>query len=137
MGGLNTNYLTTNRGVIKIIQIVLGFIICSLLCATWHGGKSCFYEGRIGSVSGLNFIILIINIVLYILNFLNVSVWKLEKIYSIVATILFLIAAIVLIWFIIVHEDNRNFMIASTVLIATQFFLFLWDVKILQGEASN
>jgi Ca2+/Na+ antiporter len=53
-----------------------------------------------------------------------------ERIYSIIATILFLIAAILLIWFIIVdgHESSR--LIIATVLIAVQFILFLYDVKV-------
>jgi hypothetical protein len=33
--GLNTSYLGTNRGIIKILQIITGFIICSVLCANW------------------------------------------------------------------------------------------------------
>ncbi|ETN75225.1 hypothetical protein NECAME_00636 [Necator americanus] len=97
---LNTRYLSTNRGIIKILQIVAGFIICSLLCAQWYGGRSCFGEGRLGFCSGLNFICVVINIVLFVLNFLNIGAWGLA-------------------------------------LIVCQFFLFLWDVKILQGEASN
>jgi hypothetical protein len=38
-----------------------------------------------------------------------------ERIYSIVCTVLFLIAAIVIIWYIIVKNDNREFMIAVAV----------------------
>nr|CAD2183062.1 unnamed protein product [Meloidogyne enterolobii] len=57
MGGLslNTGYLQTNRGVIKILQIIFGFIVCSLLCYYWYGGRTCFYEGRLGFVSGCKF----------------------------------------------------------------------------------
>lgn len=32
---LNTRYLSTNRGIIKILQVICGFIICSLLCTQW------------------------------------------------------------------------------------------------------
>jgi len=134
---LNTGYLSSHRGIIKIVQVVIGFILVSLLCATWAGGRSCFYDGRIGSVSGLNFTVLIINIVLLVLNFVNIASWKLERVYSIVCTVLFLIAAVVIVWFIIVKDDNRNFMLPTAVLLVVQFILFLWDVKILQGEASN
>jgi len=137
MAGLNTNYLSSNRGLIKVIQIIVGIIIALFLCATWSARKSCFYEGKIGSISGFNFVILIINVVLYVINILNVSVWRMEKLYSVVTTILWLIAAVVIVWYIMMHEDNRNFMIASAALIIAQFFLFLWDVKILQGEAHN
>ncbi|MFH4981948.1 hypothetical protein AB6A40_008657 [Gnathostoma spinigerum] len=135
--GINTRYLSSNRGIIKIIQIVLGFVICSLLCASWHGGRSCFGEGRLGYCSGLNFVILIINIVLFIINFINLNAWKLERIYSVVCTVLFLVAAVLIIWFIIEYHGNRTSLIIAAICIAAEFFLFLWDVKILQGEASN
>ena len=137
MASLNTNYLSTNRGIIKILQIICGFFVCSLLCATWYGGKSCFGEGRIGFCSGLNFVIVIINIVLFILNLLNLAVWKLERIYSVIATILFLVATVLIVWYIIEWNVSRGTLIASAVFIVIEFLLFLWDVKILQGEAPN
>ncbi|KHJ90779.1 hypothetical protein OESDEN_09367 [Oesophagostomum dentatum] len=112
---LNTRYLSTNRGIIKILQIVAGFIICSLLCAQWYGGRSCFGEGRLGFCSGLNFICVVINIVLFVLNFLNISAWGLERIYSVVCTVLFLIAAALIIWFIIEYNTSRGTLIASAV----------------------
>ncbi|KHN83118.1 hypothetical protein Tcan_17081 [Toxocara canis] len=135
--GINTHYLGSNRGIIKIIQIVVGFIICSLLCASWHGGRSCFGEGRLGFCSGLNFVILIINIVLFVINFLNIVAWKLERIYSVVATVLFLVASILIVWFIIEVNADRTSLIITAICIIAEFFLFLWDVKILQGEAPN
>ncbi|KAI1716493.1 hypothetical protein Ddc_05491 [Ditylenchus destructor] len=137
MANINTGYLSTNRGIIKILQIISGFVVCSLLCANWYGGKSCFGEGRLGYTSGLNFVIVIINIVLFILNFLNLAVWKLERIYSVIATVLFLVASILIIWFIIEHEINRGTLIASAIFVVLEFLLFLWDVKILQGESPN
>lgn len=78
-----------------------------------------------------------INIVLLVLNFLNIGAWGLERIYSIVCTVLFLIAAALVIWFIIEYNTSRSTLIASAALITVQFFLYMWDVKILQGEASN
>jgi len=137
MANLNTGYLSTNRGIIKILQIICGFIVCSLLCANWYGGKSCFGEGRIGFVSGLNFVVVIINIVLFILNFLNLAVWKLERLYSVVATVLFLVATVLIIWFIIEYNLSRGALIAAAVFVVIEFLLFLWDVKILQGESPN
>ncbi|CAB3399583.1 unnamed protein product [Caenorhabditis bovis] len=134
---LNTRYLSANRGIIKILQIVCGFIICSLLCSQWYGGRSCFGEGRLGFASGLNFVCVIINIVLFVLNFLNIRAWGLERIYSAVCTILFLIAAILVAWFIWEINSSKGWLIASAALMLVQFFLFLWDLKILQGEASN
>ncbi|VDN59661.1 unnamed protein product [Dracunculus medinensis] len=115
--GINTRYLSSNRGIIKIIQIVLGFIICSLLCASWHGGRSCFGEGRLGYCSSLNFIVLVINIVLFVLNFLNIIAWRLERIYSVICTLLFLVAVILIIWFIIEMNSSRTSLIITTVII--------------------
>ncbi|KAF8386414.1 hypothetical protein PRIPAC_75556 [Pristionchus pacificus] len=134
---LNTRYLQSNRGIIKILQIIFGFIICSLLCGNWFGGRSCFGEGRLGFCSGLNFVIVIINIVLFVINFLNIASIKLERTYSAIACVLFLIASALIIWFLIDANNSRGWLIATTVLIIAEFFLFLWDVKILQGEASN
>ncbi|MFH4976411.1 hypothetical protein AB6A40_003120 [Gnathostoma spinigerum] len=135
--GLNTGYLSTNRGIIKIIQIAIGFIVCSLLCSAWHGGRSCFGEGRLGFCSGLNFVVLIVNIVLFVLNFITIAVWNLERIYSTVCTILFLIASILIIWFILDMHTSRTFLILSAICMVVEFLLFLWDVKILHGEAPN
>ncbi|TKR79975.1 hypothetical protein L596_014116 [Steinernema carpocapsae] len=39
--------------------------------------------------------------------------------------------------YVIQYNVQRGFLITSCVLIIIQFLLFLWDVKILQGEASN
>jgi hypothetical protein len=137
MATLNTGYLSSNRGIIKILQIISGFIVSSLLCANWYGGQSCFGEGRIGYCSGLNFVIVIINIVLFILNFINLSVWRMERFYSVIATVLFLVATVLIVWYIIDHNVQRGVLIASAVFILIEFLLFLWDVKILQGEAPN
>ncbi|CAD6190498.1 unnamed protein product [Caenorhabditis auriculariae] len=134
---LNTRYLSTNRGIIKILQIVVGFIVCSLLCSQWYGGRSCFGEGRLGFASGLNFVCVVINIVLFVLNFLNIGAWGLERIYSVICCVLFLIASILLVWFIIEVNTSHGWLIASAVLIVVEFLLFLWDVKILQGESPN
>uniref|UniRef100_A0AC34REI1 Uncharacterized protein n=1 Tax=Panagrolaimus sp. JU765 TaxID=591449 RepID=A0AC34REI1_9BILA len=135
--GMNTGYLSTNRGVIKILQIIAGFIMCSLLCANWYGGRSCFGEGRLGYSSGLNFVVLIINIVLFVLNLLDLAVWKLERIYSLVCTILFGIAAGLLVWYMVQKDNYHSTLVITTILLFVQMVLFLWDVKILQGEATN
>jgi len=137
MANVNSGYLSTNRGIIKIAQIIIGFIICGLLCASWVGGRSCFGEGRIGFASGLNFVCVIINIVLFILNFLTLSSYKLEQLYSLIGTILFLIASILLVWFIIVQNVEHTRLIVATVLIVVQFVLFLYDLRILRGESFN
>uniref|UniRef100_A0A915M566 Uncharacterized protein n=1 Tax=Meloidogyne javanica TaxID=6303 RepID=A0A915M566_MELJA len=55
------------------------------------GGLS-LNTGRLGFVSGVNFIIVIINLVLFVLSLLNVANYKMERIYSIVGMVLFIIA---------------------------------------------
>ncbi|KAI6174634.1 hypothetical protein M3Y97_01012500 [Aphelenchoides bicaudatus] len=137
MANVNTGYLSTNRGIIKIAQIIIGFIISGILCASWIGGRSCFGEGRLGFASGLNFVFVIINIVVFILNFLSLASYKLEQIISLVATILFLVASVLLVWYVIEYSVEHTRLIIATVLIIVQFLLFLYDLKILRGEASN
>lgn len=102
-----------------------------------YGGRSCFGEGRLGYASGLNFVVLIINIVLFILNLLNLAVWKLERIYSIVCTILFAIATGLLLWYMIQQDNWHSTLVITVILLFVQTLLFLWDVKILQGESPN
>ncbi|KAL3088754.1 hypothetical protein niasHT_016572 [Heterodera trifolii] len=137
MAHLNTGYLSTNRGVIKILQIICGFITCSLLCANWYGGKTCFFEGRLGYASGLNFVIVIINIVLFFLNFLSIAAYRMERLYSVIGTILFIVAFICMVWYLIDYEINRGQLIAATVFIGIQMVLFIWDYQILHGQAFN
>jgi hypothetical protein len=78
---LNTNYLSTNRGIIKIVQIVIGFILSGwLIGGIWHtrdGTAYAFGDARLGYVSTMNSVVVIINIVLLVLNLLNLAVWKL------------------------------------------------------------
>uniref|UniRef100_A0A914ZAR7 Uncharacterized protein n=1 Tax=Panagrolaimus superbus TaxID=310955 RepID=A0A914ZAR7_9BILA len=137
MAYLNTGYISTNRGVIKILQIIAGIFMCSFLCANMYDTRSCFGESRVGYTSGLNFVVLIINVVLFILGLLTLNVWKLEHIYSIVCTILFAIASGLFLWYMIQHNQFVYNTIIVTVLLFVQTLLFLWDVKILNGESPN
>ncbi|GMR39094.1 hypothetical protein PMAYCL1PPCAC_09289, partial [Pristionchus mayeri] len=107
-----------------------GFIICSLLCANWWGERTCFYEGRLGFCSGLNFVAVIINIVMFVINFLSISALQLEKLYSAVAFVLFLIASALMIWIIILNDYGWNFFCA-TALMVCECILFLRDYQIL------
>uniref|UniRef100_A0A914HT78 Chitin synthase export chaperone n=1 Tax=Globodera rostochiensis TaxID=31243 RepID=A0A914HT78_GLORO len=119
-------------------RVICGFITCSLLCANWYGGKSCFYEGRVGFASGLNFVIVIINIVLFFLNFLTVpTVYRMERIYSLFGTILFFSAFVCMVLYVIDYAYHREQLIAATVFIGIQMVLFIWDYQILHGEAYN
>lgn len=122
------------------MQIIIGVILCGLLCVNYYGGRSCFYEGRTGYTAGLNFSMLIVNIVLLVLNFLSLSSLNLERLYSIIAGIMFLVASVLLVWWLVVAildsvETGR--MIASTVLVCVQAVLYFYDVRILQGQAPN
>uniref|UniRef100_A0A915CWN9 Solute carrier family 40 protein n=1 Tax=Ditylenchus dipsaci TaxID=166011 RepID=A0A915CWN9_9BILA len=47
-----------------------------------------------------------------------------------------LVASLMIVWYMIDH-GYPGVLIASGALIIGQFLLFLWDVKILQGEAPN
>ncbi|CAJ0934777.1 unnamed protein product, partial [Mesorhabditis belari] len=134
---LNTSYLSQNRGIIKILQIIAGFAISILFCGGWTK-SGCFGWGQIGYATTLNSIVTIINIVLFFLNFLDAKFWRLERVYSIICCILFLIAAALMVWFLIVEQhDYRAPSVIGTILLFFQFILYLWDVKILQGEAWN
>ncbi|CAK5091260.1 unnamed protein product [Meloidogyne enterolobii] len=115
MGGLNTGYLSTNRGIIKVLQIICGFITCGLLCANIWGGRSCFYDGRVGFASSLNFVIVVINVVLFFLNLLNATIYRMERLYSVIGVILFIIAFGIMIWYLIEYEIGRNQLIGATV----------------------
>ncbi|VDO15692.1 unnamed protein product [Brugia timori] len=51
--------------------------------------------------------------------------------------VLFLVAIILIIWFIVEVSNNQTYLIITTVCFIVECLLFLRDVKILQGEASN
>ncbi|CEF70050.1 Hypothetical protein SRAE_2000469100 [Strongyloides ratti] len=130
---MNSNYFTSSRGIIKISQIIAGLVVSSFLCS---GSGLCFGEGRVGSASFFNSICVIINIVLLILNFLSITNYKFEKIYSIVSAVLFIIAVALMIWYFLQYQI-RFWNIITTVLMIIQIILFIWDYKILSGEAPN
>uniref|UniRef100_A0AC34FK63 NADH dehydrogenase subunit 6 n=1 Tax=Panagrolaimus sp. ES5 TaxID=591445 RepID=A0AC34FK63_9BILA len=133
----STGYLSTNRGIIKILQIIAGIIMCSFLCANTYEARSCFGESRVGYTSGLNFVVLIINVVLFILGLLSLNVWKLEHIYSIICTILFAISCGLFLWMMIQYNSFVYNNVITTIFLFVQTLLFLWDVKILSGESPN
>jgi len=129
MGDLkvNTGYFKTNRGIIKILEIIVGIIVC----------KSFFAAVTVGFVSELNFAVLIINVIFLILNFTSYNMENAERIYSIVCTVAFLIAIILNFWAVFANNVPIGSLLSSAVLMAVMFALFLWDVKIQQGEAKN
>uniref|UniRef100_A0A183CKE5 MARVEL domain-containing protein n=1 Tax=Globodera pallida TaxID=36090 RepID=A0A183CKE5_GLOPA len=94
-------------------------------------------SGQVGFASGLNFVIVVINIVLFFLNFLTVTVYRIERLYSVIGTILFIIAFVCMVWFVIEYAYHREQLIVATVFIGIQMVLFIWDYKILHGEAYN
>jgi hypothetical protein len=87
---LNTGYLSSNRGVAKILQVILGFIICSLVCVNWfvyddffvltmsfrYSGRNCLSDPRLAYASTLSFVIVIINVAIFLLNFLGFGLPK-------------------------------------------------------------
>uniref|UniRef100_A0A183BUN5 MARVEL domain-containing protein n=1 Tax=Globodera pallida TaxID=36090 RepID=A0A183BUN5_GLOPA len=182
---LNTAYLGSHRGIIKILQIVFGLIVCTLLCIGSHGFFSgCFYD----AASGINAIIVVLNIVFFVLNLVDASQNKWERIYTVVALVLFVLAFVLMLWnllethsyygetkipatvFLNLVDASQNkweriytvvalvlFVLAfvlmlwnllethsyygetkipATVLIGIQMALFIWDYRILHGQAS-
>ncbi|CAD5220228.1 unnamed protein product [Bursaphelenchus okinawaensis] len=126
---VNSHYLSTDRGVIKIIQIILGFVVCSVLCANWYGGASCFGEGRIGFVSGLNFVALIINIILFLLNLCEFSMPKLESLYNMIMTLMFVVAAVLFIWYMIQWGAFGIWMIVTAIIVVVMGLAFMVDAN--------
>ncbi|KAE9551601.1 hypothetical protein FO519_005175 [Halicephalobus sp. NKZ332] len=133
----NGDYLSTTRGVQKLVQIILGIVVCSVLCGNWYGGTSCFGDGRLGYVSGLNFIIVLINVVLFLLNLFSIDTQKFEKLYTLIASILFLIAAALMVWHLIATGLWSFWYIATTICIIVIFLTLLWDYRIVGGEHSD
>ncbi|KAH7711012.1 Protein M60.4 b [Aphelenchoides avenae] len=87
-----------------ITQIILGIVIASVLCTSTYASSYtvyCYNEPRLGYVSVLNIVTLIINIVILILVLFKASLWKIERFYSVICTVLFLIACGLIIWFVI------------------------------------
>jgi hypothetical protein len=82
-------------------------------------------------------VFVIINIVIFVLNFISLTNYGFEQIVALIGTILFLIASALFIWLIIDHNNDHVRFIVVTVLIVVQFVLHLYDLKILRGEASN
>ena len=75
---LNTQYLQSNRGFIKIAEIIIEIVIACLLCSNYYLGRSnCITDGRLGYSSILNFVCLIINVVLLFLNLVTLATWGL------------------------------------------------------------
>jgi hypothetical protein len=50
--GLNTRYLVSGHGAIKIIEIIVGFFICALLCANWYPSSLSGYAHDSGTEVG-------------------------------------------------------------------------------------
>ncbi|TKR70395.1 hypothetical protein L596_022429 [Steinernema carpocapsae] len=102
-----------------------------------YGGRSCFGDGRLGFVSGLNFVIVAINCIVFLLNLCNINLGSFERIYAVIGTVLFIIASGMMIWFVIADGHNTGWMVGTMVGMILLALLFLWDMKILRGEASN
>ena len=122
-------YLKSDRGVCKLLQIILGFVITAILCANWYGGSSCFGEGRIGYTSGLNFVALVGNIIFFLLNVMNIRLYKLEQFYNVVMTVLFFIAIVLMIWYLISLWTWNIWLIIVLVSVIFIFIFFQWDFK--------
>ncbi|CAD5227040.1 unnamed protein product [Bursaphelenchus xylophilus] len=127
--GINSHYVSTDRGITKLVQIILGFVICSVLCANWYGGASCFSEGRIGFTSGLNFVALLINILLFILNLCEFCAPKLESIYNLIMTLLFIVATVLFLWYMIQYSAWGVWMIVTAVILVIMVLIYMADTN--------
>jgi len=133
----NSGYLSSGRGIQKIVQIILAIVVCAVLCANWYGGTSCFREGRLGFVSSVNFVVLIINVIVLILNLMNVDVIKFERFYALLAVIFFFIAIALMLWFLIGTGQWIFWNIAVFVCIIVILFTFMSDYRLLTGARSD
>jgi len=123
----NSHYLGTDRGICKIIQIIVGIALCSILCGNWYGGQSCFGEGRLGFVSGLNFVLLIINVIVFLVNLCNVRISRPEYFYNCIASILLLIATVLLVWYMIEHSEWHLWRIVTLIGVILLLLHYSWD----------
>ncbi|KAH7729293.1 Protein M60.4 b [Aphelenchoides avenae] len=128
---MTSKYVSTDRGVVKIAEIIIGFAVCAILCANWYGGSSCFGEGRLGFSSGLNFVVVVINIVLFVLNVCSLEVLpnNLERLFNLVASILFFIAGILLVWYIVEWGAWTAWLIIATICVFVLSLLHMWDFR--------
>ncbi|CAD5227878.1 unnamed protein product [Bursaphelenchus okinawaensis] len=134
---INKNYLSSNHGMCKILHIITGFIVSSLLCANWYGGRSCFSEKFISIPAGINMALVFINIVVFIMNFIDFGNRVVEKYYSMCCVVLYILGMGILIWYMIQFHNQRGWLAAAVVLFALNTFLAFFDVKILQGDIED
>ncbi|CAJ0955369.1 unnamed protein product, partial [Mesorhabditis belari] len=134
---LNLRFLETNRGIIKILQIIIGAIISSLVCGNFLWDKHyCWSYGNRGYAGIWNSACLFINIILLILHLTNIKIKKLERVYAIIALILYMIAVGMLIWY-WAHIGGAWDGVVGTVLAIVMTGLYIWDLQILQGDSSD
>lgn len=88
---------------------------------------SCFQEGRLGYVSGLNFVLLVANIIVFLLNLFEIRVGRLEYCFNVVASILLLIAVVLFGWYMIQYGDWGVWRIVVLVGSIVILVLYSWD----------
>uniref|UniRef100_A0A1I7ZEC1 MARVEL domain-containing protein n=1 Tax=Steinernema glaseri TaxID=37863 RepID=A0A1I7ZEC1_9BILA len=135
---LNTQYLRSARGICKMVEVLIGLIIGSILCADWYGGHRCFGDGRLGFVSFTNFIIVIVNVVFFVFNLVGFIFPAVERLYAIIAAVIFIIASCIMIWFVFVTSGSGiGLTIFTIIALICLVALFSWDLRMLRGEAKN
>ncbi|KAI1711455.1 hypothetical protein Ddc_12901 [Ditylenchus destructor] len=136
---MNTAYLTSNRGIIKIIQIIIGFVLVSTTFGGLFTNKDFmgFGDWRMGYIGTLNGVCIIVNIVFLVLNLVELGSYGLEKFYAVLVAVLWLLSAIFIVWLMITRKFYEFNPILSAILIVITFVLHLYDVRILQGEVPN
>ncbi|KAH7720652.1 Protein M60.4 b [Aphelenchoides avenae] len=136
---VTTNYCSSNRGIVKFAQMIICGVILILMVIV--GFEKVFEEGgQLAFCLVLTAVVLIILIIFFVLNAFGFGAWRLERAFAVFCIFLFVVAFALLLWYVIVkwHTSSHTFyFVACAVLTALLCFFFLWDVKILQGEASN
>ncbi|CAJ0583059.1 unnamed protein product, partial [Mesorhabditis spiculigera] len=130
----NSRYWQTNRGIIKILQIIIGLLISG----SWglyrgHGN----YQTNTGY--SINSLCLLINIVFFVLHLINIKNYKLERVYTIIGMILYIIIAALIIWHCFDYHEKYGlgWDLPYVFIYVGMAILYLWDFQILNGDASD
>ncbi|CAK5091258.1 unnamed protein product [Meloidogyne enterolobii] len=131
-------YVKTDNFIIKIFQIFYGVIVHSRIeCLKWEG--LCFKEVCHNIVGIINFVIIILNTSLYVLNFLKVNTAKFEKYCTIICNIGLVVAIGFRQRYLI--KIYRSVLLSitdsTTMFICFIIFLFIWEYLLLTNKELN
>uniref|UniRef100_A0A915CPE6 Transmembrane protein n=1 Tax=Ditylenchus dipsaci TaxID=166011 RepID=A0A915CPE6_9BILA len=121
---------------IKLIQIICGFVIWSLLCTQWGGSlgyglsidwssNKCSADYRLYFCAAMSLAVL----VFMIISKLSLLHANLERMLSVVFYILNSAAIIAIMWYWLANSDNPSHISISLMLCIMQFVIGMVDVK--------